>query len=108
MLPVQAQVHFESAERALIPWMVMIADPAEEDFPFAGRTLFKEPGSHREALIGRAEHARADYAERLETQRRDIHELGTKLDFPSLLHRTDHSAAPTLALLIALVSERFA
>src|SRR5262249_36329265 len=38
--------------------LVMIADPAEEDFPFHGRTLFREPGSHREALIGRAEHAR--------------------------------------------------
>jgi hypothetical protein len=25
-----------------------------------------------------------------------------------LLHRTDHSAAPTLALLISLISERFA
>ncbi|MFZ2029258.1 MAG: DUF58 domain-containing protein [Vitreimonas sp.] len=88
--------------------LVMIADPSEEDFPFQGRTLFREPGSHREALIGRAENARADYAERLEGHRRDIHELGAKLSFPSLLHRTDHSAAPTLALLIALISERFA
>jgi uncharacterized protein (DUF58 family) len=88
--------------------LVMIADPAEEDFPFQGRMLFNEPGSHREALIGRAENARADYAARLEQHRRDIHELGAKLGFPSLLHRTDHSAAPTLALLIALISERFA
>jgi uncharacterized protein (DUF58 family) len=87
--------------------LVMIADPAEEDFPFEGRTLFKEPGTAREALIGRAEHARADYAERLEIHRRDIHELGAKFGFPSLLHRTDHSAAPTLALLITLVSEHF-
>src|SRR5690348_9593807 len=73
--------------------LVMIADPAEEDFPFQGRTLFREPGSHREALIGRAEHAREDYAERLETHRREIHELGAKFAFPSILHRTDHSAA---------------
>ena len=88
--------------------LVMIADPAEEDFPFQGRTLFREPGSHREALIGRAEQARADYAERLETHRRDVHELGARFSFPSLLHRTDHAAWPTLALLIALISERFA
>ncbi len=88
--------------------LVMIADPAEEDFPFEGRTLFKEPGSHREALIGRAENARADYAERLETHRRDLHELGARFGFPSLVHRTDHAAAPTLSMLIALVSERFA
>jgi uncharacterized protein (DUF58 family) len=88
--------------------LVMIADPAEEDFPFQGRTLFKEPGSQREALIGRAENARADYAKRLEQHRRDIHELGAKLGFPSLVHRTDHSPAMALALLIALVSERLA
>jgi uncharacterized protein (DUF58 family) len=88
--------------------LVMIADPAEEDFPFQGRTLFSEPGSRREALIGRAENARAMYAQRLEAHRRTIHELGARLGFPLLLHRTDHSAAPTLAFLIALVSERLA
>ncbi len=86
--------------------LVLIADPAEEDFPFRGRTLFQEPGGHRrEALIGRAEAAREIYAERLETQRRDIRQLGATFGFPALLHRTDHSAAPTLALLASLVSE---
>jgi uncharacterized protein (DUF58 family) len=88
--------------------LVMIADPAEEDFPFHGRTLFLEPGSRCEALIGRAETARADYAERLAAHRRDLHELGAKFGFPSLLHRTDHAAGPTLALLMSLVAERFA
>ena len=34
--------------------LVMIADPAEEDFPFRGRTLFQQPGSRNEALLGRA------------------------------------------------------
>ncbi len=87
--------------------LVMIADPAEEDFPFQGRTLFQEPGAgRREALIGRAEAAKEMYAERLETQRREIHELGAAFGFPSILHRTDHSAAPTLAMLAALVSEQ--
>jgi uncharacterized protein (DUF58 family) len=86
--------------------LVMIADPAEEDFPFRGRTMFLEPGGRTEALVGRAEAARDDYAARLETQRHAIRELGAKLGFPAILHRTDHSAAPTLAMLIALVSER--
>ena len=89
--------------------LVMIADPAEEDFPFLGRTLFFAPGAQAtQALIGRAEAARASYGERLAAQRRDIRELGARLDFPALLHRTDHSAAPSLALLAALVSERLA
>jgi uncharacterized protein (DUF58 family) len=88
--------------------LIMIADPAEEDFPFRGRTLFLEPGGRRETLLGRAETAREEYAERLEVQRRSIRALGNEYGFPALLHRTDHSAAPTLALLISLISERFA
>jgi uncharacterized protein (DUF58 family) len=88
--------------------LVMIADPAEEDFPFRGRTLFQAPGGRSEVLIGRAEAAQATYAERLETHRRAIRTLGGEFGFPALLHRTDHSASPALALLIALVSERFA
>lgn len=88
--------------------LVMIADPAEEDFPFRGRTLFQQPGTRNEALLGRAESVRADYAERLETHRRAIRQLGAELGFPALLHRTDHSAAPSLALLISFVAERFA
>ncbi|MEZ6024439.1 MAG: DUF58 domain-containing protein [Hyphomonadaceae bacterium] len=87
--------------------LVMIADPAEEDFPFEGRMLFQEPGGRREALLGRAENARALYADRLETHRRAIRALGSEFGFPALLHRTDHSAAPALALLTALVSEHF-
>lgn len=88
--------------------LVMIADPAEEDFPFRGRTLFLEPGGRRETLLGRAETARELYAERLGGHRRAIRELGAGLGFPAILHRTDHGAAPALALLIALLSERFA
>ncbi len=89
--------------------LVMVADPAEEDFPFRGRTLFLEPGGrHSETLIGRPESVRELYAERLETHRRAIRKAGADFGFPALLHRTDHGAAPALALLIALVSERFA
>lgn len=88
--------------------LVMVADPAEEDFPFEGRMLFRAPGARQEALLGRAEAARELYTERLALHRHAIRELGARMGFPATLHRTDHSAAPTLALLIALVSERFA
>lgn len=97
-----------AAEAGASGALVMIADPAEEDFPFRGRTLFLEPGGRRETLLGRAEAAREIYADRLETHRRAIRALGAELGFPALLHRTDHGASPALAMLIALVSERFA
>lgn len=87
--------------------LVMIADPAEEDFPFRGRTLFQSPGHGGEVLIGRAEAAHAPYAERLAQQRREIRALGAEFGFPALLHRTDHSASPALSLLMAFVSERY-
>lgn len=86
--------------------LVMIADPAEDDFPYQGRTLFQAPGDRMQALLGRAEAARNAYAERLEAHRREIRALGSRLGFPTLLHRTDHAPAPTLASLIALVAER--
>jgi len=89
--------------------LLMIADPAEEDFPYRGRTLFHEPGgARREALIGRAEAAKDLYAERLETHRRNLRLMAASLGFPALLHRTDHGAAPALSMLAATVSERFA
>lgn len=87
--------------------LVMIADPAEEDFPFAGRTLFQAPGARTEALLGRAETVRDLYAERLNAHRHAIQELGARMGFPATLHRTDHSAAPVLALLVSMLSEQF-
>ncbi len=87
--------------------LVMIADPAEEDFPFRGRTLFQSPGRGGEVLIGRAENAQAAYVERLAQQRRELRALGAELGFPALLHRTDHSASPALSMLMAFVSERY-
>ncbi|MGE3141834.1 MAG: DUF58 domain-containing protein [Hyphomonadaceae bacterium] len=88
--------------------LVMIADPAEEDFPFRGRTLFQEPGAAgREALIGSAENAAALYRERLAAHRAALREMAAAHGFPALLHRTDHSAAPTLAFLCALLADRF-
>jgi len=86
--------------------LLIVADPAEEDFPFQGRTLFREIGGRREALIGNAEAVREMYAARLDAQRRAIRTLGAEFAMPAILHRTDHAAAPVLALLASIVSER--
>jgi uncharacterized protein (DUF58 family) len=88
--------------------LIMIADPAEEDFPYQGRTLFQAPGAHEGVLIGRAEAAQSEYAKRLAAHRESLRALSSKYGFPALFHRTDHSAAPILSMLIALTAERFA
>ena len=86
--------------------LIMVADPAEEDFPFRGRTLFEEPGSKRDVLFGRAEAARDEYGRRLIAHRTAMREMARNFGFLMIVHRTDHSAAPALALLAASLSER--
>ncbi|MEQ1618680.1 MAG: DUF58 domain-containing protein [Terricaulis sp.] len=86
--------------------LVMIADPAEEIFPYRGRTLFQAPGAKTEALVGRAEAAREEYTVRLKQHRRAIRELGARAGFETMHHRTDHSPAPALALLCSFVAEQ--
>jgi uncharacterized protein (DUF58 family) len=87
--------------------MLMIADPAEEDFPYRGRTQFEEPGGQkRKVLFGRAESAQDEYKQRLRSHRAALRQAGQSLGFLPILHRTDHSAAPALALLISAVEAR--
>jgi uncharacterized protein (DUF58 family) len=87
--------------------LLMIADPAEEDFPFAGRMRFYDVGGHGpEVVLGRAEHAREAFAHRLAQHRRDMRETARSLGFLALAHRTDHAAAPILATLVGALSER--
>lgn len=86
--------------------MLMICDPSEEDFPYAGRTLFHEVGGRGEVLLGRAEHARETFAERLAQHRHDLREMARALGFLFLLHRTDHPATPVFALLTGSLAER--
>ncbi|MGE0828088.1 MAG: DUF58 domain-containing protein [Hyphomonadaceae bacterium] len=87
--------------------LLMIADPAEEDFPFEGRTLFQDLGGGKsEVLLGRAESARDAFRQRLEEHRHDLREMARALGFLLLIHRTDKPATPTFALLAASLSER--
>ena len=85
--------------------LLMIADPAEEDFPFTGRTRFTLPGGGEEIVLGRAEHAREEYARRLEAHRHSLRHMAANYGFNAILHRTDHSAAPALAALVALIAD---
>lgn len=86
--------------------LLMIGDPAEEDFPYEGRTLFHEVGGRAEILLGRAETARETFSARLEAHRRDLREMARALGFLMLIHRTDRPATPTFAMLAASLSER--
>lgn len=87
--------------------LLMIADPAEEDFPFRGHTRFEDPaGGPMRVQFGRAEAAQAEYARRLEAHRAQVRALAQAAGFTAIIHRTDRSAAPALSLLVAALAER--
>lgn len=86
--------------------LVMVSDPAEEEFPYEGRTLFEAPGRRETVLFGRAQSAREAYAERLAAQRAGVRAIAAQYGFVALLHRTDRSPAPTLAALCAALGEQ--
>ncbi|MDX2235672.1 MAG: DUF58 domain-containing protein [Hyphomonadaceae bacterium] len=87
--------------------LLMIADPAEEDFPYRGRTQFEEPGGGAATtLFGRAEAAQGEYAGRLAAHRAAIRAAAQAAGFVPVLHRTDRAAGPALSLLLAALEER--
>jgi uncharacterized protein (DUF58 family) len=77
--------------------LIQIIDPAEEDFPFEGRTRFEVPGERETELFGRAESVREGYRARFRAHGEAIAALGRRLGWTYLAHRTDKS--PNLALI---------
>ena len=77
--------------------LLQVVDPAEETFPYAGRTLFEDVASAATLLVGRAEELREAYARRLAAHRQRLAALARRLGWSFAVHRTD--AAPAVALL---------
>ncbi|MEM9168529.1 MAG: DUF58 domain-containing protein [Pseudomonadota bacterium] len=85
---------------------LQINDPAEEDFPFAGRTQFHDAGRPRPLTFADAEGVAAAYRRRFDARRARVAEIAAGLGWTALTHRTDRPAAPTLAALAAALGER--
>ena len=82
--------------------MVQIVDPAEEDFPFTGRTRFEPVVGRDVALFGRAEAVRDAYRTRFRSHCETVRAIAHRLGWSHTIHRTDHR--PEIAL-IALYTE---
>ncbi|ACK49755.1 protein of unknown function DUF58 [Methylocella silvestris BL2] len=76
--------------------LVMIADPVEETFPFAGNTEFIDVDSPARLRIGQAESFRADYIRRLTAHREAIRAAARARGWTLMLHRTDRPATEAL------------
>ncbi|HUJ04401.1 MAG TPA: DUF58 domain-containing protein [Rhizomicrobium sp.] len=85
------------AHAGLTGHLVRIVDPAEEDFPYVGRTRF-EMGRISETL-GRAESARDAYAARFRAHGEAISALARRMGWSYLAHRTDRRPETALVAL---------
>ena len=76
--------------------VIMIADPAEETFPYAGRTEFRDPETGAKLTAGRAETLRDEYRTIYEARRAYIGEHCRRLGWSFIPHRTDRLASEAL------------
>ena len=82
--------------------LVHIVDPAEEDFPYEGRTRFEAPGEDLRETLGRAESVAPKYRARFKAHAETVALLAGKLGWSYLAHRTDK---PPQTALVALYAE---
>jgi uncharacterized protein (DUF58 family) len=79
--------------------LVMIADPVEETFPFAGRAELIDPESGGKFLAPRAQDLRQAYEARLAAHRETVRTVARRHGWSVTLHRTDK---PTSQAVLAL------
>lgn len=84
--------------------LVRIVDPAEEDFPYSGRTRFESPRGENAEIFGRAERVRTPYRARFTAHGERIAQTAARLGWTCTVHRTDHAPQASLIALHAAIS----
>jgi uncharacterized protein (DUF58 family) len=84
------------ARRGLRGHVIEIADPAEELFPYSGRTEFTDPETGSKLTSGRAENVRDAYSRAYLARRDDLGQALRHLGWTFVSHRTDHLASEAL------------
>ncbi|UDF28602.1 UNVERIFIED_ORG: DUF58 domain-containing protein [Roseateles sp. XES5] len=92
------------ARRGLRGHVIEIADPAEEMFPYAGRTEFTDPESGQKLTAGRAETLKDDYARAYFARRETLADSLRHLGWSFIAHRTDRLASEALVSVHAYLS----
>lgn len=96
------------AGRGVNGLLLQILDPAEEEFPYAGRTYFYGPENEGDFLVGHAASLRDAYHARLAARRAMLQDLCRRHGWHFLTHRTDRPAQSALLSLYAAISGKFA
>lgn len=76
--------------------LVVVSDPAEEVFPYAGQTEFVDPEDGFRLRIGDAGELAGRYRERLAAHREGLRRIAASLGWSITAHRTDRPASETL------------
>jgi uncharacterized protein (DUF58 family) len=89
------------ARAGLTGHLVHVVDPAEEDFPFTGRTRFESMKRDMSEVFGRAESVQGEYRARFRAHSETLAALVGRLGWSYLAHRTDKRAETALVALYA-------
>lgn len=93
------------ASRGARGHLVLIRDPAEETFPFAGQTEFIDPEDGARLRVGEARAMHRTYAARLEAHRSGLAEIAKGLGWTFTRHVTDKPASDVLLALGATINQ---
>ncbi len=84
--------------------LVHIVDPAEEDFPYSGRTRFEAVAGGENRTLGRAEGVANEYRARFKAHAETVALLARKLGWNYTAHRIDRPPQSALVALFADLS----
>lgn len=85
------------AKRGVRAHLVEVADPAEELFPYSGRTEFSDPESGEIIIIGRAETYAQDYQKLYQTRRSELIDFCRRRGWSYTISRTDKPVSQALS-----------
>jgi uncharacterized protein (DUF58 family) len=91
------------SQRGVEGHLVRIVDPAEEDFPYSGRTRFESPRGEEDEIFGRAERVRSSYRARFTAHGERVAQAAARLGWTCTVHRTDHAPQASLIALHAAI-----
>jgi MoxR-like ATPase len=83
-----------NADRGVRGALVQVLDPAEEEFPYQGRSIFVSMGGGLRHETQRANDLRARYRDRLAARKDMLAALGRATGWQVMIHHTDQPPAP--------------
>lgn len=86
--------------------LLQLVDPAEEAFPFKGRTEFENPEGAGSLIVGDAGALRETYQREFAAHRESLIGLCYRFQWTFIMHRTDAPAATALFSLYAALSDQ--